>query len=774
VLDWRPLGEGRRWCRLRRGAWATWLVALAVSSVTIVTPLPRTAPAAVAEHCAGGNDTASLNRLFAGQVDDLVGLDALRAVDLPDGRRLWLYQDAFVSPDGASRETLTEAGFAHNGALIQDGWCVRSIHGPVSSADRCPGPRLSSWVGGWLTGNCTRWFWPMGAAMGSDGLLAIFYASVTNPAGTGATDGAAPDGVWLARVDPRTLELVELAPAPDPGGDLLFGFAVETAGEHSYLFGHSYDQFNLPDPTSPPPSRTFVARVPAGRFDLVPEYWTGSGWSADRWRAAPVHDAGAGRRASIQPRRIDGTWVAVTKLDDWHGADLALLTAAAPQGPWTVVRTMVIPTKTLDGSTNTYLPHLLPQRSDLGNLVVSVSHNAWVMDPLVTARPALYRPTFFEIEPPPAMARTPLVALDPPLGLVATPPARALDTRPGARLTAGEVRAVDLSTTTPATARSAAVNLVAVDPAADGFLTAWSCDSDQPWVSSLNVVARRTQGAFSIVALSGARRICVASSVATHLVVDVFGAYVEATEPGAAAFSTVEPRRALDTRTTGGRLAPGVPRRVAIAPGASAVAVNVAVTEPSATGYATVYPCDSPRPLVANVNVEARRTISNHAQVAVSAGGELCVVANVAAHVVIDLVGTFTAGSSGWWYRAAPPTRLVDTREGIGAPVGPIARSAAGRRSEPADAVPALTAVPASAGAVVLTAVVVEPGRPGWMTVAPCDPRGYSTVALNSEGETMANLTVVATRAASGRDVCSYAMVPAHQVLDLVGWYEPG
>jgi hypothetical protein len=38
----------------------------------------------------------------------------------------------------------------------------------------------------------------------------------------------------------------------------------------------------------------------------------------------------------------------------------------------------------------------------------------------------------------------------------------------------------------------------------------------------------------------------------------------------------------------------------------------------------------------------------------------------------------------------------------------------------------------------------------------------------------MANLTVVATRAATGRDVCVYSMMPSHQVIDLVGWYVAG
>ena len=134
---------------------------------------------------------------------------------------------------------------------------------------------------------------------------------------------------------------------------------------------------------------------------------------------------------ALQPRLIDGVWVSVTKPGDWFGNDIVVDTAPAPQGPWTRVRTMAAPTKTIDGTTNTYLPHLLPWRSPLGNLVVTMSHNAWDMPNVASPRPWLYRPTFFEVEPPDTMPSTPLAATTPPLGFVASAPKRALDTRSG-------------------------------------------------------------------------------------------------------------------------------------------------------------------------------------------------------------------------------------------------------------------------------------------------------------------------------------------------------
>jgi hypothetical protein len=752
------------------------LVALTVcASAPVLSTTATTTPAeAAGGTCAAELSTAGLNLLFSGQVDEYVGLDALRAYPLPDGRVLWLFQDAFFSPSGARLGSLDAANFAHNAALVQEGACFRAVHGPSSPGDRCPNPGNASYVGGSQTVNCSRWFWPMGGAMGTDGLLHVFYALVGNTNGTGANTGAAPDGVWIARIDPSSLAVVGFAPAPDDDGRVLYGWSVETSGVYTYLFGHSYDQFNLPDPTSPNPNRTFLARVPAGQFDAPLAYWNGSGWSAQRSAAQPVFVGPERQTYALQPRLIDGVWVSVTKPGDWFGNDIVIDTAPAPQGPWTRVRTMAAPTKTIDGTTNTYLPHLLPWRSPLGNLVITMSHNAWDMPNVASPRPWLYRPTFFEVEPPDTMASTPLAATSPPLGFVASAPKRALDTRAGLSLRAGETRHVSVASTATDDAQAVAVDLVGVEPRNAGFLTAWSCDLPRPWASNLNVVGGGTQAAFAIVGVSAAREICVFSSTDVHLVVDVFGSYVPSGVAGASSYRSVGPARLLDTRTTG-LVQPGQPRRIWVQPGTTAVAINLAATEPAGPGFVTAYPCDQQMPRTSNLNVVAGQTLSNHVQVAVSAEGEVCLVASMATHLVVDLVGAFTVDPSGWWYHTTTPTRLVDSREGVGVPVGPITRGGFGVRSVPANSHPALTAVPDDARALVLTAVAVDPMSDGWLTVAPCvDSGAYGTVALNTTaGRTAANLTVVPTRTATGREVCMFSMMVANQVLDLAGWFAP-
>ena len=99
------------------------------------------------------------------------------------------------------------------------------------------------------------------------------------------------------------------------------------------------------------------------------------------------------------------------------------------------MQTVTVPSRTVDGRTNTYAAHLMPWRSATGNLVVALSNNAWFMDPLALDNPTLYQPRLFELAAPPGMPVPQLAATTEPLGfLPASPPIRAIDTRNSARL----------------------------------------------------------------------------------------------------------------------------------------------------------------------------------------------------------------------------------------------------------------------------------------------------------------------------------------------------
>jgi hypothetical protein len=72
------------------------------------------------------------------------------------------------------------------------------------------------------------------------------------------------------------------------------------------------------------------------------------------------------------------------------------------------------------------------------------------------------------------------------------------------------------------------------------------------------------------------------------------------------------------------------------AAGVSAVSLNVAVTNPVAAGYVTVYPCGE-RKLVASVNFAAGQTVSNAVLAPVSATGTVCFYAYADTDIVVDI-----------------------------------------------------------------------------------------------------------------------------------------
>ncbi len=117
-----------------------------------------------------------------------------------------------------------------------------------------------------------------------------------------------------------------------------------------------------------------------------------------------------------------------------------------------------------------------------------------------------------------------------------TDPARFVDTRPGATTEDGRLEgfgALSLGQTlrvkiagrgdVPDVATAAVVNIAAVNPAALGFFTVWNCDGNPPNASSLNFVAGSNGSSEIIAGLNTSGEMCVFTSAATQLLVDVVG-----------------------------------------------------------------------------------------------------------------------------------------------------------------------------------------------------------------------------------------------------------
>ncbi|TMB65389.1 MAG: hypothetical protein E6J51_08275 [Chloroflexi bacterium] len=124
------------------------------------------------------------------------------------------------------------------------------------------------------------------------------------------------------------------------------------------------------------------------------------------------------------------------------------------------------------------------------------------------------------------------------------------------------------------------------------------------------------------------------------------------------------PQEARDVQVTGEG---GVPA------GASAVVVNVTVTNTTGASFLTVFPTGVTRPVASNLNWTAGKTVPNLVQVALGTGGKLSIYNQVGTtDVVIDVAGyidaaTVTAQPDGL-YHPVVPDRVLDTRSGNGAP----------------------------------------------------------------------------------------------------------
>ena len=106
-------------------------------------------------------------------------------------------------------------------------------------------------------------------------------------------------------------------------------------------------------------------------------------------------------------------------------------------------------------------------------------------------------------------------------------------------------------------------------------------------------------------------------------------------------------------------------RRRVPASGASGVALNVTVDQPTSAGFLTVWPTGEARPLASSHNFVPNLTIANLVLAKVGAGGQVSIFnSGGSTHVVADVVGYFSA--SGGTFVPVSPQRIADSRRGIG------------------------------------------------------------------------------------------------------------
>ena len=245
-------------------------------------------------------------------------------------------------------------------------------------------------------------------------------------------------------------------------------------------------------------------------------------------------------------------------------------------------------------------------------------------------------------------------------------PTRVLDTRKGDRCdAAGACRLGGRASTTslngvpvpqaPAGSTSLLANVTVTDTATNGgFLTADSCESlaaRGQTSSNLNFGSNDIVSNLAIVTMGnvGATRgFCTATTGGLHQIIDVQGAFSPAGQWGL----TLTPQtRLVDTRKChvdgcGVRRPAGGILRLTAPAGASAVLVNITLTDSLGSGYVQADKCSALKPsteTASNANVVPGRTAANLAVVPVDADGSFCLFTSAATHMIVDIQGSFSS-----------------------------------------------------------------------------------------------------------------------------------
>ena len=275
---------------------------------------------------------------------------------------------------------------------------------------------------------------------------------------------------------------------------------------------------------------------------------------------------------------------------------------------------------------------------------------------------------------------------------------RLLDTREGngaPKAPLGGGRTIHLQVTgrggVPSSKVSAVVlNMTVTGPTSAGYLTVYPSGIARPTASNLNFPAGWT-GANSVTVPVGANgQVDIYNAAGNvHVIADLLGYYLayddSHTQQAAGQYWPTVPQRLLDSREPrfGGPLAPFESVTIPVSYGPTytshirALAVNITAVTPTQGGYVMAWTGYGQPPTASTLNFTKGSVVPNFAVVKTawcSECGEYpaIVVTNYSSgstHIVVDIFGFYDDGQvpGGLRFRPLNPTRIVDTRDRLGA-----------------------------------------------------------------------------------------------------------
>ncbi|MFJ9710838.1 LamG-like jellyroll fold domain-containing protein [Streptomyces sp. NPDC101234] len=343
----------------------------------------------------------------------------------------------------------------------------------------------------------------------------------------------------------------------------------------------------------------------------------------------------------------------------------------------------------------------------------------------------------------------------------------------------------------PSTVTAVAIDVTATGETDHGYVTTYADGTQRPVTSSTNFTASTTRTGYQIVPVGNDGKIDLythldTSSATAALIVDVTGYFTS--DPSLTGNQTYTPLtsqvRALDTRssvahtslTSTGTVAAGTNFTLqttglnGIPSNATAVAVNLAAANAAGTGFLQAYATGYAPTADTSLSFNPGNAIASlSGDVPIGTSGTITIsVHSSAAAVIADISGYYTTSTTGQKFHTINPTRLVDTRSGIGGSTGVV--GPLGTYNLTASTTQHVTTATTPTLAAMLT--VTDTAGSGYAIAYPTAVGKPATSSLNwGTGDTLANLTLTPTDTSGQISIYNNSDGNADFIVDTSGYY---
>jgi hypothetical protein len=249
--------------------------------------------------------------------------DGAFAVDLHDGRRLWLFGDTYVGPSDATT-ILPGFRFLRNTIAIEHGGCFEFRTGGVFAAvDYLPNPAPG------------EWYWPMdGVVDPVAGVVRLSAMRVENVPGEPCCFSFRVISNDIVTLDLHSLAYLGSAPMPAAGGVRWGTSMIDDDPTWLYIYGNNANNQRYA-------ARTTRAHLLDGQW----QYSTGTGWTTNPTAMRPMlfrtadnqPDAGTSASSPNVERYGTGYILSAKRCDTWWCDDVTAWYSPTPYGPWKAV-----------------------------------------------------------------------------------------------------------------------------------------------------------------------------------------------------------------------------------------------------------------------------------------------------------------------------------------------------------------------------------------------------------------------------------------------------